>query len=129
MVKRLTLDFDSGHDLTVCGIEPSIGVCADNVESAGNSLSPCLSAPPLHSLSLSQIHEQWGACVLQPVKHPTPDFGSGHDLMVHEIEPCVRLRTGSMEPAWASLSLFLCCSPTCALSLSLIINKFKKLNI
>ena len=24
----------------------------------------------------------WGACVAQSVKHPTPDFSSGHDLRV-----------------------------------------------
>ena len=28
-----------------------------------------------------------GAWVAQLVKHPTLDFSSGHDLMVHEFEP------------------------------------------
>ena len=32
-----------------------------------------------------------GAWVAQLVEHLTLDFGSGHDLMVHEFEPCVRL--------------------------------------
>ena len=30
-----------------------------------------------------------GAGVAQSVKHPTLDFGSGHDLTVHEIKPCI----------------------------------------
>ena len=28
-----------------------------------------------------------GAWVAQSVKHPALDFGSGHDLTVHELEP------------------------------------------
>ena len=54
-VKRPTLDFDSGHDLTVREKEPHVGLCADGAEPAWDS--PSLSAPPLlmlaHSLSLS----------------------------------------------------------------------------
>ena len=46
-----------------------------------------------------------GAWRAQSVKHPTLDFGSGHDLRVNGIDPCVRLCTDSMEPAWDSLSL------------------------
>ena len=34
LVKRLTPDFGSGHDLTVCEIEPRVGLCADSVEPA-----------------------------------------------------------------------------------------------
>ena len=37
----------------------------------------------------------WGA---QSVKCPTLDFGSGHDLTVHEMEPHIRPCTGSVEP-------------------------------
>ena len=33
-VKRLTLDFGSGHDLSVCEFEPCIGLCADSAEPA-----------------------------------------------------------------------------------------------
>ena len=33
------------------------------------------------------------------------DFGSGHDLMVHEVEPRIWLRADSMEPAWDFLSV------------------------
>ena len=43
-VKRLTLDFGSGHGLKVHGIEPRIGLCADNAEPARDSLFPSLSA-------------------------------------------------------------------------------------
>ena len=52
-VKRLTLDFSSGHDLTVCETEPRVGLCNDSTEPAWDSLSPSLSAPPLLRLSLS----------------------------------------------------------------------------
>ena len=54
-VKHLTLDFDSGHDLEVRGFEPQVGVCADSVEPAQDSLflSLSLSAPSLLLLSLS----------------------------------------------------------------------------
>ena len=38
------------------------------------------------------------------VKRLTLDFGSGHDLMVHEFKSCVGLGTDSAEPAWDSLS-------------------------
>ena len=43
----------------------------------------------------------------QPVKCPTLDLGSGHDLMVREFELCVRLCADSAEPAWDSLFLSL----------------------
>ena len=61
-----------------------------------------------------------GAWVAQLVKRPTLDFGSGHDLMAHEIEPHVGLCADSEEPAWdslsLSLSLSLCSFPTLSLS-------------
>ena len=41
------------------------------------------------------------------VKPLTHDFGSGHNLMVHEFEPRVELCADSAEPAWDSLSLHL----------------------
>ena len=40
----------------------------------------------------------------QLVKHPTLDFGSGHDLVVHGTEPHVGLCPVSTEPDWDSLS-------------------------
>ena len=42
-VKRLTLDFGSGHDLTVRGTEPHIRLCSDSKEPAWGSLSLSLS--------------------------------------------------------------------------------------
>ena len=55
----------------------------------------------------------------QLVKHPTLGFGSGHDLLDHEFEPCARLHTDSAELAWDSLSPFLSAPPLLILSLSL----------
>ena len=54
-VKHLTLDFGSGHDLMVPEFKPRIGLRAENVEAAWDSLSlsPSLSAPPLLSLVLA----------------------------------------------------------------------------
>ena len=46
-VECLTVDFDSGHHLTVCRIEPSVGLCADSVEPAWDS---CLPAPQINKL-------------------------------------------------------------------------------
>ena len=40
----------------------------------------------------------------QSVKCLILDLSSGHDLMVREMEPQVRLCAGSVEPAWDSLS-------------------------
>ena len=40
----------------------------------------------------------------QSVEHPTHDFGSGHDLLVHGMEPHVRLRADDAEPARDSFS-------------------------
>ena len=53
-VKCLTLDFSSGHDLTVQGFEPCIGLCTDSAEPAWDSLSPSPYVPSLHILSLSK---------------------------------------------------------------------------
>ena len=52
-VKRLTLGFSSGRDLTVCEFEPHIGLCADSAEPAWDSVSLTLSAPPWLALELS----------------------------------------------------------------------------
>ena len=38
-------------------------------------------------------------------QRPTLGLGSGRDLSVREIEPCIRLCADSVEPAWGSLSL------------------------
>ena len=48
-------DFGSGHDLTVYGFEPHIGLCALSEERALDSLSPrSLPLPHLHFLCLSK---------------------------------------------------------------------------
>ena len=52
-VKRWTLGFGLGHDLTVWEFEPRTGLRADSVEPAWDSPSPCLSAPPLLVFTLS----------------------------------------------------------------------------
>ena len=48
------LGFSSGHDLMVHEFKPQIGLCADSMESAWDSLCPSLSAHPLFVLSLSK---------------------------------------------------------------------------
>ena len=64
------------------------------------------------------------------VKCPTLGLGSGHDLIVCEFEPYIRLRADSAEPACDSLSLslspFLSASPPLTLSVSL---KNKEINL
>ena len=62
----------------------------------------------------------------QWVKHPTLDFGSGHDLLVRGIEPRVGLCTDSAEPAWDSLSPSLSASPSFTISLKINQYTFKK---
>ena len=67
----------------------------------------------------------WGAWVAQLVNRLSLDFGSGHDLMVHQMETCVRFCADSMvEPGWDSLlSPSLSAPPLLMLSLFLKINK------
>ena len=60
-----------------------------------------------------------GTWVSQLVKRPTLDFSSGQDLRVLGFEPCARLCTNSVEPAWDSLSPSLCPSPAPSLVLTL----------
>ena len=54
--------------------------------------------------------------MVQLVEPPTPDFGPGHDLKVHEFEPRIGLHADSTEPAWDSLSPSLCLPPIHSLS-------------
>ena len=61
-VKRPTLDFGSGHDLTVCEFKPRIGLCTHSEEPALDPLSPSLCPSPACillslSLSLSKINK------------------------------------------------------------------------
>ena len=53
-VKRLSLDFGSGYDLMAYEFKSYIGLCADSVEPAWDSLSPSLSGSPLLTPSLSK---------------------------------------------------------------------------
>ena len=55
----------------------------------------------------------------QSVKRLTLDFSSGHDLVVHEFQPPIRLRVDSVKSAWDFLSLSLSLPLPCTLSLSL----------
>ena len=55
-VELQTLDFCSGHGLAVCELEPPVGLLAESVEPAWNSLSLSLSLsvlPPTCACSLS----------------------------------------------------------------------------
>ena len=45
-VERPTLDFGSGHDLTVREFESHVGLCADSAEPACDSVSLSLPSPP-----------------------------------------------------------------------------------
>ena len=52
-VKCPTLDFGSGHDFTVHGFEPHIGLCAVSARNLLGILSPSLSTPTPLMLSPS----------------------------------------------------------------------------
>ena len=52
MVERRTLGVSSGHDLTVCGFEPHVGLQAMGAGSAWDSLPISLCPSPALSLSL-----------------------------------------------------------------------------
>ena len=119
-VKYPALSFSSSHDLTVCKFEPCIKLPADSAEATWDSLgvslslSLSLSASPqlTHAVSLilkinklknkeikREQKSQGGVWVAQSVKHPTHPFGSGHDLMVLEIEPRIGLCAENAESA------------------------------
>ena len=63
-----------------------------------------------------------GTWVAQSVEYLTPDFGSGHDLMVCEFKPHIRLSAVSTEPAVDPLSSSLSLS----LHPSLLLSKTSK---
>ena len=118
-VKHLTLGFVSGHDLTVHEFEPRIGSVLRAKSLLGILSLHFLSAPPQLMLLLCQKINLRGPWVAQSVKCPTIDFGSGHDLTVHEFEHHTGLHSDSAEPAWDSVSLPLCLPHPCSLSVSL----------
>ena len=43
------------------------------------------------SENMDENENSWGTWVVQSVKHPTLDFGSGPDLTVHEFKPHIGL--------------------------------------
>ena len=53
-----------------------------------------------------KMNPMWGIWVAQLVKHLTFDFGSGHHLTVHEIEPCVGLCGALCSQRAACLGFF-----------------------
>ena len=59
--KRPTLGFGSGYGIMAGEVEPHVGLCADSMKPAWDSLSLSLChvppLPPTHMLSLSQINE------------------------------------------------------------------------
>ena len=59
----------------------------------------------------------------QSMKHRSLDFGSGHDLTVHEFEPSVELLAVIAEPASDPLSTSLCPSPARVRALSLSLSQ------
>ena len=65
------------------------------------------------SVKLFRISHFWGSWVVESVEHLTPDFSSGHDLVLCGFEPRIRLCSDRVELAWDSLSLplFLPLSP------------------
>ena len=52
LVKHLTLDLGSCHDLLVCEMESHVGLCTDSAGPAWDSLCPSLSLPLPTSFSL-----------------------------------------------------------------------------
>ena len=71
--------------------------------------------------------EDRGAWVDQSVELPTLNFGSGHNLTVHEFEPLFRYH--AVSTYWGSLSPFVSApSPACILSLSLSLSLPLKIN-
>ena len=87
--------------------------------------SPCspaqISQLP-YRVSLNVKSMPWGAWVVQLVERPTS--AQVMILRVHEFKPRLSLATVSAEPPFrSSVALSFCPSPTCALSLSLKVNK------
>ena len=61
LVKCLTLDLSAGHDLTLRGFEPHVGLCADSEGPAWDSLSSSLCHFPACTLSLEKDKKHLGA--------------------------------------------------------------------
>ena len=63
--------------------------------------------------------------MVHSVKHLIPDFGSDHDLTIHEFKPSIGLCADSAEPAWDSVTLSLPLSHLLSLSQNKPKNKQK----
>ena len=57
-VKRRTLSLGSSHDLPVREFEPHVGLCADSMEPAWDSLSPSLGPSATHARSCALFVSQ-----------------------------------------------------------------------
>ena len=79
----LTLDFGSGHDLTVRELEPRVRLRADGTEPAWDSLS----LPLPSSLALSK-QQQKKFLTPDSAKHNAGCPGYSHEAERHHIHPC-----------------------------------------
>ena len=68
-VKRPTLDFSSGHDLRVCGLEPRVKLCTVSAEPAWDSLSPSLPLPCLRALGAHALSQNRQTFKKKSVSH------------------------------------------------------------
>ena len=81
MAHSVVSNFGSGHDLTVCELEPRVGLCADSLEPGACfgfrvCLSVSLSAPLTLRLNLSKINKTLKKLKkkkIQPIKPRTMD--------------------------------------------------------
>ena len=79
-----------------------------------------------HILLIEKV-TNWGPWVVQSVQGLTLGFVPGHDLMLHGIEPHIRLHTDGAKPTWdclSPLSLFLSLSLSLSLKIHKHFNKF-----
>ena len=110
------------------GSNPTLGsvLTVQNLD-VSDSVSPSF-LPLFYWCLLSfKINKLRDTLVAQSVKCLTLGFSSGHDLSVHGFKPRIGLSADSAEPAWDSVSLFLCPSPihkhTCTCTHALSQNK------
>ena len=128
-VRHLTLDFSSGHDLTVCEFTPLIGLLLTARSLLGIlSLPLSLSAPPPLVISFSLTHKinqlrknesKSGTWVAQLVMCLTSAQVMISRFVGSSPASGSVLIAQSLEPASDSVSLSLCPSPAYVLSLSL----------
>ena len=100
-VERLTLDFGSGHNLMVPGIEPRTGLCADSMEPAWDSL--CLALSLSRSFSLSPSAPPQLLCVhaLSQNKLKNKPKKRRHSAL-HPLLPAERTDVAKVAVTWCS---------------------------